>query len=72
MKIGGFFVLRVHLLLQHVERLARETCPEPSLRILPQDLFRIGNVAQFIAGETVETGVAGIQFGAELLRMNNS
>ncbi len=30
------------------------------------DFFGIQNVAQFVAGETVETGVVGIQFGAEL------
>ena len=30
------------------------------------DFFRIKNIAQFVAGETVETGVVGIQFGAEL------
>ena len=45
------------LLLQHAERLARE--------ILPVDFFRIENIAQFVAGETIETGVVGIQFGAD-------
>jgi len=30
------------------------------------DFFRIKNIAQFVAGETVETGVVGIQFGADL------
>jgi len=46
------------LLLQHAERLARE--------ILAVDFFGVENVAQFVAGETVETGVVGIQLGAEL------
>ena len=30
------------------------------------DLFGIENITQFIACETVETGVVGIHFGAEL------
>ena len=45
-------------LLQHAERLPRE--------ILPIDFFRVENVAQFIAGETVETDVVDIQLGADL------
>jgi hypothetical protein len=35
------------------------------------DFFRIQDVAQFVAGETVETGEVGIRFGASL-RMNNA
>jgi hypothetical protein len=46
------------LVLQHAECFARE--------ILAVDFLWIKNVAQFIAGETVETGVVGIQLGAEL------
>ncbi len=46
------------LLLQHAEGFARE--------IFAVDFFGIENIAQFVAGETVETGVVGIQFGAEL------
>jgi hypothetical protein len=42
--------------LQHAECLARE--------ILAIDLFRIENVTKFIAAQTVEAGVVGIQFGA--------
>jgi hypothetical protein len=34
--------------------------------ILPVDFFRIEKIAQLVAGETVETGVVGIQLGAEL------
>ena len=30
------------------------------------DFFRIKNIAQFVAGETVEAGVGCIQFGAQL------
>ena len=46
------------LLFQHAERLTRE--------IFAVDFFRIENIAQFVAGETVETGVVGIQLRAEL------
>ena len=46
------------LLFQHKEGFARE--------ILSTNLFRIKNVAQFIAGETLEMSIVGIQFGAEL------
>jgi hypothetical protein len=46
------------LILHHAEGLARE--------LLAVDFFGVDakRVAQFIAGETVETGVVGVQFGA--------
>ncbi len=43
---------------QHAEGLARE--------IFAVDFFWVEDVAQFIAGGTVETGVAGIHFVADL------
>ena len=46
------------LLFKHTECLAKE--------IFAVDFFGIQNIAQFVAGETVETGVVGVQFGAEL------
>ena len=35
----------------------------PLLTIFAVDFFGIEDIAQFIAGETVETGVIGVQFG---------
>ena len=37
-----------------------------SRKIFAVDFFGVENIAEFIAGETVETGVVGIEFGAEL------
>jgi len=45
------------LLLQHPERLARE--------IGAVHVFGVEDVAQFIAGEAVEFGIVGVEFGAE-------
>jgi len=45
-----------NLLFQHTEGLARE--------ILPVDFFGVENISQFIASETVETGVVSVQLGA--------
>jgi hypothetical protein len=49
---------------------SQATCPAQKCvaPILTIDFFRIENVAQLIAGETVETGVVGVQLGAELVK----
>ena len=44
-------------LLQHAEGLARE--------VLPEDIFGIEDIAQFIAREAIQVRVVGVELGAQ-------